>query len=173
VAVGVLLAAAVFGFYFTFLSVFRGGPQRANTPVQQAVSQAEVSGKPAESGQQEKRPEKGPESQVTLTQKTQPFPGGGRQSMVVPPGETQPEASEAVVSVDRANVRERPGIDAPVVGAVDKGVRVRIEGEKVDQNGGKWFKVVLQGRREGWMSDRVLVVLRAGEVVIRDRRDML
>ena len=76
---------------------------------------------------------------------------------------------EGVVSVDVANVRERPDLGAFVMGQVERGGRVRITDERAGEDGSRWFRISLKYDREGWINQRLVVELRTGETIVREK----
>lgn len=64
----------------------------------------------------------------------------------------------ALVSVTAANVRGEPDIAVPRVGMVYKGDRIEIFGEGIDDKGEKWYKIIMPGDKEGWLSEKVITL---------------
>jgi uncharacterized protein YgiM (DUF1202 family) len=63
-----------------------------------------------------------------------------------------PSADELVrVTTERLNMRDRPGTDAAVVGALDRGTQL-----KVVERDGQWIKAQAPDGRSGWLSARFL-----------------
>ena len=67
-----------------------------------------------------------------------------------------PKERVAVVTAEAGNVREAPDVNAPRIGVIFRDETIRILDEKPDRGGAKWYKVILYGNREGWISERVL-----------------
>ncbi len=63
-----------------------------------------------------------------------------------------------VVAKIAANVRIRPDINSPRIAMIFRGETTPILDEKLDRRGMKWYKIVLYGKREGWIADSVVVV---------------
>lgn len=63
-----------------------------------------------------------------------------------------------VVAKIAANVRVRPDINSPRIAMIFRGENTPILDEKLDRRGMKWYKIVLYGKREGWIADSVVVV---------------
>jgi len=61
----------------------------------------------------------------------------------------------AVVKVDAANIRSAPDIESPRILTIVRGETLPVVGERTDQKGMKWFKVVLYGNRTGWIASIV------------------
>lgn len=65
----------------------------------------------------------------------------------------------AVVSVNKANVRIKPGLDYKAVAVVSKGEKYNIEDSKEDRTGRKWYLIRLSDQLKGWISEYVVVIL--------------
>lgn len=68
------------------------------------------------------------------------------------------KAKESIVEikVPFANVRESPDIKSRRVAILAYGERLKVEDEKFDSEGQKWFEVKLYGQRSGWIAERVV-----------------
>ncbi len=66
--------------------------------------------------------------------------------------------SHAVVSVGRANVRVKPGLDYKTVAIVSKGQRYLVEDSRKDGAGRRWYLIRLSDQLKGWISERVVVI---------------
>jgi type II secretory pathway predicted ATPase ExeA len=64
----------------------------------------------------------------------------------------------AVVSVDGANVRNAPSLEAQRILTIVRGELLTIADEKTDQTGMKWYKVLLYNNRDGWIADQVVTI---------------
>ena len=64
----------------------------------------------------------------------------------------------AIVSVDGANVRSAPYLEAQRILTIVKGELLTIADEKTDQAGMKWYKVILYNNRDGWIADKVVTI---------------
>jgi len=65
----------------------------------------------------------------------------------------------AVVSVNKANVRIKPGLDYKAVAVVSRGEKYSIEDTREDGTGRKWYLIRLSEQLKGWISERVVVIL--------------
>lgn len=75
-----------------------------------------------------------------------------------PKKESQPERY-AVVNKDAVNVRNAPYLQSQRIGIIFRGESLNIIDERTDGTGTKWYKILLYGNREGWISDTVVAVL--------------
>jgi len=75
-----------------------------------------------------------------------------------PKKEAKPERY-AVVNKDAVNVRNAPYLQSQRIGIIFRGESLNIIEERTDGTGTKWYKVLLYGNREGWISDTVVAVL--------------
>jgi type II secretory pathway predicted ATPase ExeA len=64
----------------------------------------------------------------------------------------------AIVSVDGANVRSAPSLEAQRILTIVRGELLTIADEKTDQAGMKWYKVLLYNNRDGWIADQVVTI---------------
>jgi hypothetical protein len=64
----------------------------------------------------------------------------------------------AIVNINGAIIRSAPYSDSQRIVTIYKGEMLPIEDEATDHSGMKWYKVLLYNDREGWISDRVVVV---------------
>ncbi|HEY3276253.1 MAG TPA: AAA family ATPase [Syntrophorhabdaceae bacterium] len=64
----------------------------------------------------------------------------------------------ALVVAEAGNIRNAPDLDAPRIGVIFKDETIRIFDEKKDRNGERWFMVHIYGKKEGWISERVVEV---------------
>ena len=73
-----------------------------------------------------------------------------------------PSADELVrVTAERLNIRDRPGTDAAVVGALDRGTQLRVV-----ERDGQWVKAEASDGRSGWLSARFLETLPDAKVAV-------
>jgi type II secretory pathway predicted ATPase ExeA len=107
----------------------------------------------------------GPPSAPQEQARTSPeAPAGG--APVAPGGTAREEVParlpfrDLVVMVSKANVRGAPGLDSPVVGAAEKGNRLSAEEERMGEEGYRWYRIALDGDREGWIAETVVIVVR-------------
>ena len=78
-----------------------------------------------------------------------------------------PSADELVrVTAERLNMRDRPGTDAAVVGALDRGTQL-----KVVERDGPWVKAEASDGRSGWLSAHFLETLSRRKGRRRGRHD--
>jgi len=64
----------------------------------------------------------------------------------------------AIVIAEGANVRSGPYLEAQRILTIVKGELLTVAGEKTDQTGMKWYKVILYNSREGWIADKVVTI---------------
>ncbi|NLW34568.1 MAG: SH3 domain-containing protein [Syntrophorhabdus aromaticivorans] len=67
-------------------------------------------------------------------------------------------AGEAVINKLAANIRTRPDLNSPRFAMLFQGETVKILDETFDDNGKKWYKIPVLGRREGWISETVVTL---------------
>ena len=72
--------------------------------------------------------------------------------------EVKPERY-ATVNKDAANVRNAPYLQSQRIGMIFRGESLDIIEERTDGTGTKWYKILLYGNREGWISSTVVAVL--------------
>jgi type II secretory pathway predicted ATPase ExeA len=73
--------------------------------------------------------------------------------------EVQPELTRtAIVSVEGANVRGAPYLEAQRILSITKGEMLTVTDERTDRTGMKWYKVLLNNNREGWIADKVVAI---------------
>lgn len=73
--------------------------------------------------------------------------------------ESQPKyVRAAIVNINGATIRSAPYSDSQRIVTIYKGEMLPIEDEATDHSGMKWYKVLLYNDREGWISDKVVVV---------------
>jgi type II secretory pathway predicted ATPase ExeA len=65
---------------------------------------------------------------------------------------------EAVINKLAANIRTRPDLTAPRFAMLFQGETVRVIDETTDDKGEKWYKIVVLGRRIGWVSESVVTL---------------
>ena len=65
---------------------------------------------------------------------------------------------DAVINKLAANIRTRPDLSAPRFAMLFQGETVRIIDETTDNNGQKWYKITVLGRRVGWISETVVTL---------------
>lgn len=65
---------------------------------------------------------------------------------------------EAIIKVDRANIREGPGIDKKIIGHIAKGERIHLIEETLDKKGIRWYGFWFYMERKGWVSEKVLML---------------
>lgn len=73
-----------------------------------------------------------------------------------PTPSSTPQSFAVVQSLQRVNVRSGPGENFDVIEVLDAGVRVEIL-EVTDE--GRWYRVLLEDGREGWMSGTILRII--------------
>lgn len=76
---------------------------------------------------------------------------------------------EVFVSIDKANVRARPDVESHAVAIVSKGFKLTATEVRADADGVRWYKVLLREDKYGWISERVLLIPRSGEIIIKER----
>lgn len=81
-----------------------------------------------------------------------------KKEVTEPRKELKPERY-AVVNKDAVNVRNAPYLQSQRIGIIFRGESLNIIDERTDGTRTKWYKVLLYGNREGWISDTVVVVL--------------
>ncbi|OPY66686.1 MAG: Archaeal ATPase [Syntrophorhabdus sp. PtaU1.Bin050] len=88
------------------------------------------------------------------------LPGGpvARREQKSTKNEVAGQVREAVVNKLAANIRTRPDLDAPRFAMLFQGETVKILDEASDDNGEKWYKIPVLGRREGWISETVVTL---------------
>ncbi len=64
----------------------------------------------------------------------------------------------AIVSVEGANVRRAPYLEAQRILNITKGEMLTVTDERIDHTGMKWYKVLLYNNREGWIADKVVSI---------------
>jgi general secretion pathway protein A len=62
------------------------------------------------------------------------------------------------VSVEVANLRKGPSIGTEKVSSAEKGSVFRVAGEKKDDTGRRWYKILYGEGKECWISERVAIV---------------
>jgi type II secretory pathway predicted ATPase ExeA len=67
-------------------------------------------------------------------------------------------ARDAVINKLAANIRTRPDLAAPRFAMLFQGETVRIIDETTDDKGQKWYKIIVLGRRIGWVSESVITL---------------
>jgi len=73
--------------------------------------------------------------------------------------DTQPKLTRtAIVSVEGANVRSAPYLEAQRILNITKGEMLTVTDERTDHTGMKWYKVLLYNNREGWIADKVVSI---------------
>lgn len=65
---------------------------------------------------------------------------------------------DAVINKIAANIRTRPDINAPRFAMLFQGETVKIIDETSDEQGQKWYKIIVLGRRIGWVSESVVTL---------------
>jgi len=63
---------------------------------------------------------------------------------------------EVIVVVEKANIRSGPDILFPRIGMIFGGEVIKVNEERRDKNGNKWYKILLYGDKEGWISESVV-----------------
>ncbi len=74
------------------------------------------------------------------------------------PSELQGPVRDAVINKLAANIRTRPDLNAPRFAMLFQGETVRIIDETTDEKGEKWYKIIVLGRRIGWVSETVVTL---------------
>jgi len=73
--------------------------------------------------------------------------------------DVQPKLTRtAIVSVEGANVRSAPYLEAQRILNITKGEMLTVTDERIDHTGMKWYKVLLYNNREGWIADKVVSI---------------
>ena len=72
--------------------------------------------------------------------------------------EPQGPVRDAVINKLAANIRTRPDLNAPRFAMLFQGETVRIIDETTDEKGEKWYKIIVLGRRIGWVSESVVTL---------------
>jgi type II secretory pathway predicted ATPase ExeA len=72
--------------------------------------------------------------------------------------ETMGPVRDAVINKIAANIRTRPDINAPRFAMLFQGETVKIIDETTDDQGQKWYKIIVLGRRIGWVSETVVTI---------------
>jgi type II secretory pathway predicted ATPase ExeA len=72
--------------------------------------------------------------------------------------ESQGPARDAVINKLAANIRTRPDLAAPRFAMLFQGETVRVIDETTDDKGQKWYKIIVLGRRIGWVSETVITL---------------
>jgi len=70
----------------------------------------------------------------------------------------QEPQKEVIVIAKGANIRNGPDILSPRIGVIFEGEVVKVIEERWDKNGNKWYKFLLYGDKEGWVSENVVRV---------------
>lgn len=65
---------------------------------------------------------------------------------------------ELIIVKPVVNIRAAPDISATKIGIIFAGEKIKIKDQKKDHNGDTWFKILLYGEREGWISEKVVMV---------------
>jgi len=76
--------------------------------------------------------------------------------LIIP--ESQGSVRDAVINKLAANIRTRPDLNAPRFAMLFQGETVRIIDEMTDDKGEKWYKIIVLGRRVGWVSETVVTL---------------
>ena len=76
--------------------------------------------------------------------------------LIIP--ESQGSVRDAVINKLAANIRTRPDLNAPRFAMLFQGETVRIIDETTDDKGEKWYKIIVLGRRIGWVSETVVTL---------------
>jgi hypothetical protein len=72
--------------------------------------------------------------------------------------EPQGPVRDAVINKLAANIRTRPDLNAPRFAMLFQGETVRIIDETTDEKGERWYKIIVLGRRIGWVSESVVTL---------------
>ena len=72
--------------------------------------------------------------------------------------ESQGPVRDAVINKLAANIRTRPDLEAPRFAMLFQGETVRVIDETTDDKGHKWYKIIVLGRRIGWVSETVVTL---------------
>ncbi|HEX2967294.1 MAG TPA: SH3 domain-containing protein, partial [Syntrophorhabdaceae bacterium] len=141
--------------------------QRIFSPRKVGIDTVPAVSKPLESSKTENQVVVPPESKSlqtdpadtveTITSDTRAnFP---KENSPPPKEEAQPKfIRAAIVSINGAIIRSAPYSESQRIITIYKGEMLPIEDETTDRSGMKWYKVLLYNDREGWISDRVVVV---------------
>jgi type II secretory pathway predicted ATPase ExeA len=68
------------------------------------------------------------------------------------------EKEVIVISNTGANIRSAPDINSPRIGLFMEGEEIKVIGERKDAEGQTWYKLYMHGSREGWVSEKTVVV---------------
>jgi uncharacterized protein YgiM (DUF1202 family) len=64
-----------------------------------------------------------------------------------------------VVTVDAANVRAKPSLNAETIANVSKETSLEIIDEFTETTGKKWYKVKMPDGKEGWIADKIVRIV--------------
>jgi len=158
VTVVCIIIAGVLGYFFAFRDMYYGSQVISKKEEVQQAQRVEAV-QPKMSEQKETPP---PQESSTQEEKK----GDETQPRELPPkidtekiDRMEPATRDIIVVAKvAANVRVRPDINAPRIAMIFRGETTQILDEKLDRRGMKWYKIVLYGKREGWIADSVVVV---------------
>jgi general secretion pathway protein A len=68
-----------------------------------------------------------------------------------------------IVSAWEANLRVAPDLDSDRIGTIRKGVKLPVTGEKIDDNGIRWYRVKVFDNKEAWISEKTVKVVKEEE----------
>ncbi|MBA4418637.1 MAG: hypothetical protein C0392_12130 [Syntrophus sp. (in: bacteria)] len=68
------------------------------------------------------------------------------------------QGKRAIVVAYAGNIRSAPGINYPRIAIIFQDEKINIFDEKFAQDGSKWYKILLYGDKEGWISGSVIDV---------------
>ncbi|MGD9576959.1 MAG: AAA family ATPase [Syntrophorhabdus sp.] len=131
-------------------------------------SQKEIKDTPVEKAVTETAPEKKevpleevvipPEQPKRLEIPKPPREPAAKKELPLMPSEPQGPVRDAVINKLAANIRTRPDLNAPRFAMLFQGETVRIIDETTDEKGEKWYKIIVLGRRIGWVSETVVTL---------------
>lgn len=97
-----------------------------------------------------------PQKKVEVAQPRREPPPKKELTLITP--ESLGPVREAVINKLAANIRTRPDLSAPRFAMLFQGETVRIIDETTDEKGEKWYKIIVLGRRIGWISETVVTL---------------
>jgi len=136
-------------------------PQKAVQEPQKDVKEAqEVRAAPEPSPEKKEPPPREVVAPVELPKKVvipqTPREQAAKKEMTLITPDAQGPVREAVINKLAANIRTRPDIGAPRFAMLFQGETIRIIDETTDDKGEKWYKIIVLGRRIGWVSETVV-----------------
>jgi hypothetical protein len=173
--VTVLVLLIIIGFRYVFFQ--KKGSEVVETAKQESVTETQKDVREPQNVVKETQEPKTTREQVSEKKETSPKeipvptslpkkveipqqfrePTVKRELTSITPEPTGP-ARDAVVNKLAANIRTRPDVTAPRFAMLFQGETVRILDETTDENGQKWYKIAVLGRRVGWISETVITL---------------